>query len=69
MRIYDSLKTIHYVHDLNKSLSDEEKVEFVAELTALFHKKQVSEDGEYDNYKITKEDVDSAWDRMYGQGS
>lgn len=60
--MYDSLQTIKHCHDLMKTIKSHTKREkFTAALMTLFDKKQVSEDGEYDNFKLTKEDVDNVY--------
>lgn len=67
MKMYDSLATINFAHSLMNKLGNEvQKVLFSNALRALFDKKQVSEEGEYDTFKITRKDVESVYKELYG---
>lgn len=69
MKMYDSIATINFAHTFMNRLSDKDKERFTEALTALFHKKQVSEEGEYKEFKITRQDVARIYEEMYGQTS
>ncbi len=65
MKIYDSLKTINFTHSLMNKLNDEQRMRYSNALVALFEKKQISEDGEYDNFKITQKDSEEIYNNLF----
>jgi hypothetical protein len=59
--MFDSRKTMHRFSNLSNSLEGTKKSNFSKKLTELFDKKIVSEDGEFDNFKVTEKDVETAF--------
>lgn len=67
MKMYDSLKTINFAHELMKGLDIDQQDQFTKALRDLFDKKQVSEEREYKTFLITKEDVESIYKDLFGK--
>jgi len=66
IRMYDSNKTMDYVHQLLKNRTQEEIDHFRKAVHDLFDKKTVSDEGEYPTFLITKEDADNIYKELYG---
>jgi hypothetical protein len=66
IRMYEDNKTMTLCHDLMKNLSEGDKAAYIKRIQELFDRKQVSEEGEYKTFLITKEDVCNIYDKMYG---
>lgn len=57
MKIFDSLKTLNKYHDIYKTLSESQQNEFAFQVDTLFDMKSVSEEGAFENYKITEKEL------------
>lgn len=58
MKVFDSFKTTVAYHNIYKNLNSAQAVQFEKDVYNLFEKKQISDDGEYNTFKITEKDLE-----------
>ena len=57
MKMFHNTETMNLYHNIYKNLNVMQQSDFQTKVFSLFKDKSISEDGKYDNFKITKSDL------------